>query len=316
MAATTGNGAMAAPRIGTLTGGFGRWILVHKGPPGSYKSKTRPGDTIVRAAAPLDEILPTIAGLGYETVDICAWLGQSAYPYSLGRNFRRSLPRLLESLGLTLNGLSAAGGSRHTFDRFGYATADADELKERLRYTEECIRLAAEWGASHVQDLVGMKPETMPDEEAWDRVVSAVGHLCDVAASHGIRYGLEPYMGIVNTGEQYLAVKKAVPHKALGCIIDPVSLLSETPTSIKEICETLGPDCVGVHLKGLTAEGRMTQPGGPEDTIDIVAFWTLLTKQGFAGPLTFEEYPDSYPSPRDPVASAAAAVEAVRRKFA
>ena len=82
----------ATPLIGTLTGGFGRWVLIHKGPEGGYKTKTRRGDTIVRAAMQLDEVLPIVSALGYDTVDICAWLGQSAYPYTLGPHLRRTLP--------------------------------------------------------------------------------------------------------------------------------------------------------------------------------------------------------------------------------
>ena len=217
-------------------------------------------------------MLPIISALGYDTVDICAWLGQSAYPYTLGPHLRRTLPRLLESLGLKLNGVSAAGGSRHTFDRFGYATADADEYRERIAYTENCIRIAAEWGASHIQDLVGIITRASSVDEAWDRVAGAVGHLTEFAASCGIRFGLEPYMGIVNTADRYLAMKKAVPNPNLGCVVDPVSLLAELETSLEEICSKLAGECVAVHLKGLSAEGRMTQPGGPEDTLDIPGF--------------------------------------------
>ena len=161
-----------------------------------------------------------------------------------------------------------------------------------------------------------MTPEGMAEDEAWDRVAGAVGHLTEFAASCGIRFGLEPYMGIVNTADRYLAMKKAVPNPNLGCVVDPVSLLAKSETSLKEICDKLAGECVAVHLKGLSAEGRMTQPGGPEDTLDIPGFWSMMTAGGFAGPLTFEEYPNSYPTPRNPVASAAAAVADVRQKFA
>jgi sugar phosphate isomerase/epimerase len=306
----------AKPRLGTMTGGFGRWVLLHKGVNNDYPTVTRAGDTMVRPGPPLEDVLPIIAEMGYAAVTICAWLGHSAHPYSIGRRLRRSLPAILDGLGLELHGLSACGGSRHSFDRFGYSTADDDERIERLRYTEECIRLAGEWGASHVQDVVGMRPPEMTEDEAWERIIEAVAHLAAVAAAHGVRYAVEPYMGVVNTAAGYLRLREEVGDDNLACVIDPSSLLAEAETSVEEICGALGRYCVAVHLKGRTAEGRMTQPGAPEDTFNIPHFWELLTAEGYSNPLIFEEYADSYPQPRNPVASAAAAIEAVASQFA
>jgi sugar phosphate isomerase/epimerase len=303
------------PRLGTLTGGFGRWVLIHKGPPPDYATKTRVGDTIMRPGWPLTEVLPVLADIGYDAVTVCGWPGHAAHVYSQSDTTRAQIPRLARDLGLTLTGFSAMGGSRHAFDRFGYATADPDERAERMAYTEACLRLAAQWGVGHVEDVAGMLPPGMAPAEGLARIVDAVGHFAEVAHSLGIRYALEPYMGVVNTTAKWLELAEQVSHPGLAAIIDPANLLAEESTSLGQIAATLGGYAVATHLKGFTAEGRITTPGGPADTMDIVGLWAGLTQAGYAGVLTFEEYPDSYPTPLDPLESARRAHDAVRALF-
>lgn len=304
------------PQLGILTGGFGRWVLIHKGTPPDYATKTRVGDTILRPGPTVIDVLPALAEIGYDSVTVCGWPGHAAHVYSLSPQSRKRIPELARDLGLTLTGFSGMGGSRHAFDRFGYATADQDELQERVRYTETCLQVAAEWGTGHVEDVAGMLPVGMSWEEAFSRIVDTVGHFAEYAHSLGVKYALEPYMGVVNTTSRYLRLFNQINHPGLAAIIDLANLLVEEETTAAAVARALGGLAVATHLKGFTEQGRITTPGGAEDTMDIVGFWSGLAEVGYSGVLTFEEYPDSYPTPLDPFDSARAAHDNVRALFA
>lgn len=293
-----------------LTSSFGEWMLVYTGDTGP--SKTLPAEILLRPGWPLEEVLPIIADIGYDTVDICTWIGHTAYPLSLGRRSRREIPRLVRDLGMTITALGAHGGSRHNFDRYGYLTRDADELEHRHKYTRACIDLAAEWEVPVVEDLVGAAPQGMNEEEAWARVVESVGRMAEYAASRGIVLGVELYAGVVNSPDAFQRLVGAVAFRALGCVMDPSNLVTSGYPDMVDNMRTVGRYIVHTHLKGVR-QGGITTPGGPDDLFDIGQFARLLVEHGYDGSLTIEEYPDSYPEPISPEDSARVAFQNVSR---
>ncbi len=296
-------------RIGLFTSNFGRWVLLHKGESIGYK--TRAGDVMMRPGLPLEDVLPIIAEIGYETLNICPWMGHTANPYSMSKRVRHELPRMVEDLGMTISTVGAHGGSRHNFDRYGYVTQDEEELQQRHDYMRACIDLAAEWDVPIVEDVVGSAPDGWEEEEAWAHVVEAVSANVEYAKSNGVKIGIELYAGVVNSPERFVRLYDEVGSENLGCTMDPSNLVAGYPDMVKNM-EILGRYIISSHIKGVRESG-ITTPGGPDDTFDIAQYAQLLNQYGYKGSFVIEDYPDSYSPPLEPAVSAKIAFDSVVR---
>ena len=103
--------------------------------------------------------------------------------------------------------------------------------------------------------------------EAWSDMRATLDVLLGAAAAAGIRLGIEPEGGNVvrdaPTAARLLA--ELGPAAPVGIVLDPANLLAragprDRERILDEAIDLLGPRVVGVHLKGLGADGPEASP--------------------------------------------------------
>src|SRR5262245_5662545 len=77
--------------------------------------------------------------------------------------------------------------------------------------------------------FAGAAPRGTSEEKARKQCVEAIQEVCDHAAQFGVYMALENHGGIVTTGEQLLAVVKAVKHDWFGVNLDTGNFRSPDP---------------------------------------------------------------------------------------
>jgi D-psicose/D-tagatose/L-ribulose 3-epimerase len=227
----------------------------------------------------LDELIPHIAGLGFEIVELPV--------EQVGDWTPAHVRDLLEQhqLGASICAVTSPGRE--------LIATDSATVTSTQDYFRDVIDIAAEVGSPTVMGpmyaSVG-RTWRMTDDERRRGYAEIAEHLVPVAAhaaDTGVRLGIEPLnrfeTSVVNTTSQALEIVTQVDSPALGIALDTFHM------SIEERDIPAGVAACGEHLVHVQVCGSdRGAPGG--DNIDWGSFFDSLDAVGYDGPICIESF--------------------------
>jgi sugar phosphate isomerase/epimerase len=239
---------------------------------------------------PLKDAVDCVAKAGFEAVELMA-----DRPHVFPQDFKASEistlhecleRRKLKVIGLGAGRVSALGDGHHP----SWIEEDWKERELRIRYTLDCLRLAAALGVPSISIFPGGKiPQSMNQGEAWRLFVADLHRVLPLARKLAVRVLVEPTPEmLVENSEQMLALLKEFDgDEALGVNFGTADLAfaGEDPC---EAWDRLKPYAGQIHLGDLVegSDHRHTQLG--EGVLDIPRFLRSVLASGYEGYVTVE----------------------------
>lgn len=225
------------------------------------------------------DLLRHIAALGFDFVEI-----PIEDPATLNRGRIRDA---LAETGLGVVVCAAVGGDRDL------SSEDTRKVATALRYFEQCIALANDWGSPLVVGPlyapVGKPrlPTAEARREEWQRSVANLSVVAQVAAKHGVRLGLEPLnrfeSDMVNTTEDALRLVRDIGHSNVGVSLDSFHM------NIEEVDFCRAVESAGDRLFHLqVSDSHRGVPG--EGNSDWAGLREGLRRIGYDGRVSIESF--------------------------
>ena len=228
---------------------------------------------------PVVELVPRLARMGYEGIELTVLPDYRTALESLGTSERRLIRHLLTEHGLTLTAIAA-----HS------SLVDA-ELREagiaRLRGAVELARELTPDAPPPINTTVGGQPGDWAQVQS--RVVDEVAGLAEFAAGHGVALAIEPHAGhALDDAPKMLWLIRQVDRPNVRVNTDYSHFLAQGQT-VEESVVPLVPWTVHTHVKG--ARGRAPNheyltPG--EDDFDYASYLRVMYDAGYRGFQTVE----------------------------
>jgi sugar phosphate isomerase/epimerase len=260
----------------------------------------------------LDDAVRILADLGYDglalTPDVHHLDPLRATPAEV-----HAFRDLCEALGLAL---VIETGARFVLDpsrkHRPSLLDEPEDAAQRLHFLERCVALAQELGAPVVTVWSGNGPDGQTEQGAYARLADGLRRLCEHAAERGVRIGFEPEPGmLVETAAQWVRVRDAVQHDALGLTLDIGHCLANGEGDPADIIRAHADDLLVLqlddHLSGV--HDHLAFGTGEVDFTRVAA---AVRDVAFAGPLEVELSRHSATAP----ATAAASLQFLRGVFA
>jgi sugar phosphate isomerase/epimerase len=246
----------------------GNPIAFHTGALGAYSA----GDAIAR-----------IAAAGYDGVELNAetlpWAKPHVTPATPAAE-RRAIREAASEVGLRITSLSA---------HIPLLAADPGERRAAVEFSTGCVDLALDLGTNVIHGLTGVLPRGVAPDQAWTWVVEGIDEIVRYAAERGVKYGIEPVVGmLVATGSDFGRLLAALPACPLGMNYDPSHLQVEGEDPA-EVARRFGDRIVAAHVKD--AKGSPESFQFPPFGLGAVDFATLaqaFQAIGYRGPLVVE----------------------------
>jgi sugar phosphate isomerase/epimerase len=154
---------------------------------------------------------------------------------------------------------------------------------------EQAFQAAVEIGIPIVNCGPGGKSN---DEEAWPKVINALGDLAQMAERYGVILCVKAHVGccIYNTPTTLRAMEE-ISSSAFGIDMDPSHIHRAGENSVEAIAAVLSR-VKHVHIRD--CKGRDQNPGKPEmqangrGDIDLVGYIRVLHENGYTGPINLE----------------------------
>lgn len=259
----------------------------------------------------LPEAVRRIAGHGYAGVEILAD-EPHAYLPEFDAGDREALADALAETGLAVANVNANTAMGYyddpppsAFFDPSLCTADDDDRRWRVRYTNEAVDLADALGAPAVCVASGRPLPGNPPEQAREYLLESLHEILDHAEPRGVDVGVEfePELLVENTDE-VLALLDDVDRPGLGVNLD-VGHAAVYGEDVAESVRRTAGHVTGVHLEDI-AGGRRGKhyhrvPG--EGDLDFAAIFDALDAVGYEGVVTLELY--TYPDEPDRAAERA-----------
>lgn len=238
----------------------------------------------------LSEAIESIAKAGFCAVELMADRPH-AFPEDIGAPETTLLSKCLNERKLKISNLNcnvvtALGDAHHP----SWIEEDWQEREKRIRYTLDCMRLAAALGITHITTAPGGPiPETMNQGEAWRLFIANMHRVLPLARKLGIKILLPPEPGwLIENSTQILNFLKELEfHEYLGVDFDPGHFLcvEEDP---QEAWERL-KDYVGhIHLEDVPANRTHRHLQLGEGVMDIPEFLHQVEKSNYQGFVTIK----------------------------
>ncbi len=181
----------------------------------------------------------------------------------------------------------------------------------RLDFLRRCVDLASELGAPIVTVWSGTAPDGLVERDSYARLIDGLQRLCDHANERGVRVGFEPEPGmLVETAAQWLRVRDAVDHAALGLTLDIGHCLANDEGDPGEVIRAHAGDLLVLQLDDHRT-GVHDHLAFGEGDVDFRAVAAAVRDIAFAGPLEVELSRHSATAP----ATAAASLTFLRKAF-
>ncbi len=231
---------------------------------------------------PVDEIVPALARIGYDSLELTVIPGWSTELDSMDHAERRRIRALIDEHGL---GLPAIAGHRPLL------ATDPEVHAENWRRLKGAIELAVEWaspaGIPVLDTTAGGKSGEW--DAVKDRLVEETGRLCDSAAAAGIVVALEPHVGeALETPDRVLWLIEQVRHPNLKLTFD-ISHFNVIGLPIEETVPKLAPHSAFTHVKderGVVPDYQFLIPG--EGVFDYVKYLRYMQGAGYTGHIGVE----------------------------
>ncbi|WP_307871749.1 sugar phosphate isomerase/epimerase family protein [Micromonospora sp. U21] len=144
----------------------------------------------------LDDALAVLADLGY--VGVALTLDHDHLdPFAPGLTRRiAAVGRRLSALGLAV---VIETGTRYLLDPWHKhaPTLLHDDPTRRIEFLRRAVRIGADLGAEAVSFWAGVRPDAVPAQSAWDRLVAGCATVVDAADAAGVTLGFEPEPGML-----------------------------------------------------------------------------------------------------------------------
>ena len=203
---------------------------------------------------PLTEVIPRLAALGYQGVELnaqnAAWAKAHVMP-GLDASGRAEIRQLALDHGMEISSISA-----HDDDHTSFIDADGQTRQRHVDYVKGCIDLAPDVGTGVVHVLPGSPPAGVAGEQAWGWLLEGLDTCIHYASEEGVTLALEAVVGSIVRNMADLSRLLADVGDELYVNFDPSHLVvaGEDPT---EWVRTLGPRIVHTHMK----DARIIPPG-------------------------------------------------------
>lgn len=226
---------------------------------------------------PIDIIVPHLAKLGFDGVELTVKPGWSTELYAMDRAERRRIRQLLTDHGLELP--SIAG---HT----SLLARDTEEHAANFQRLKDTIDLAVEWAMDGIAPILDTTTGGKPEE--WDELkpllVERTAALVEYAETRGVVIGMEPhYANLINTPERVLELLRLVDSPNLRVTFD-ISHFNIQGYSIEQSVAAMAPVAVFAHIKderGLVPDFDFLIPG--EGVFDYVTYLKEMARHGYTG---------------------------------
>ena len=231
-------------------------------------------------AYPLEEVVPRLAAIGYDGIEIGA-ASPHAYPDYTGPQRRHEIRRLLETNNIAMvSMLPAPGGGAG----FNVASPLPEERAAAIDQYKKVVILCAELGGTIVLYVAGWQVFGTTREEAWNWSRSALEEVVKTATSHGITICIEPTSAdsnLIDSADDALRLKREVNAPNVKLMFDTYHTIYRNEVA-SDYVHRFGKDLAHVHL----ADSDRLPPG--DGTGSFVPLIEALKKTGFDGYLTME----------------------------
>lgn len=259
----------------------------------------------------IDVIIPHLAKLGYEGVELTVKPGWSIELYSMDRAERKRILKLVRDHGLELPAIAG-----HT----SLLASDPAEHAANMQRLKDTVDLAVEWAVDGTPPVLDTTTGGTPEQ--WDELkpvlVERVAELVAYAEPRGVTIGMEPhYANMINTPEKVLELLRLVDSPNLGVTFD-ISHFNIQGYSIEQSVAAMAPVTVFAHIKderGQVPDFDFLIPG--EGVFDYVTYLKEMARHHYTGYIMpeisiFVQARPDY----DALAAAAQSVEVLNRAYA
>jgi protein FrlC len=247
---------------------------------------------------PLEQVIPRLAGAGYEVVDI--WGGRPhVYRHDYDEKGLKNLRSLVETNGMRVMSFLPA------FFRYPHNLSSPNPVarQDTLEYVCICADNAAALGADYLlvcppRLLYGQSPA-----EGWDLFAESLTEICDYAGKLSLKVILEPVntavFDLVNTSADAMRLIGQLDRPNLGVVLDTGHLHLSNET-IVEALNNLGDKLFIVQVSD--NDGKRQQNLVPGDgTFNFEAFFAGLRRRGYDGVVSAELGADYALNPDPPL---------------
>lgn len=246
----------------------------------------------------LDDALVILAELGYAGVALTLD-HHHLDPYA------PDLPRRVDALAKRLAeldlGVVVETGARYVLDpwRKHHPTLLSEEGRERrVDLLLRAVRIAADLGAEAVSFWSGAKPEHLPEEVAWQRLVEGCARVAEAAEERGVALGFEPEPGMfVDTLDRYDELVRRLGGAAcLGLTLDIGHCRCLEPQPVPDCVRRAAPRLVSVQIEDMRRGVHEHLEFGAGE-IDFPPVLAALTEVGYRGLVAVELSRHSHAAP-------------------
>lgn len=231
---------------------------------------------------PIDEILPHLAALGYDGVEITVIPRYSTRLEDLDGAERRRILELLKENQLELPAIAG-----HT----PLMAKDEHEHAQNLDRLKRTVDLAVDWaqpdGPPCLDTTAGGRPEDWEDDR--DLLVERTRELAEYASEKGVVLAMEPHVGsIIDTPQKMIELIDLVEMANVQINFD-ISHFNVMGISIQESVSLMAPHTAHTHVKderGTVPDFEFLIPG--EGEFDYVTYLKEMKQAGYDGYISAE----------------------------
>lgn len=233
-------------------------------------------------SVPVDRMIPFLAEVGYDGVELTVIPGYTTELSRLGSDERRRIARMLKDYHLELPAIAA---------QTSMVERDPDVAEQHWRRLTGAVDLAVDWAVDGAPPAVDTSVGGTPEQ--WDELkpllVERMGALVRYAEQRGVVIAAEPTVGsMLNTPARTLELLQLISSPFLKLNFD-ISHFNVQGVSIDESVTALARHTVHTHVKderGVVPDWEFLIPG--EGEFDYVAYLHAMRAQGYDGYITAE----------------------------
>lgn len=244
------------------------------------------------------ESIDRIHYCGYSALEILADFPHVS-PLDVTYHEAKQVSRLLEQRGMSVSNINAntavcvytlAQNSGETIFEPSLCNSKEEVRLRRIRYTERCIDLAVEWGASCVSITSGKCLAGNPPDQAYELLVDSIARILRYAEKRNIRIGIEYEPGLlIENANEAQRVLEAFDCNSFGVNLDigHAEVLGEP---LAETIQRFGKKITNIHLEDIRGHKHYHLIPGEGD-IHFKMVLEALQSIGYDRYITFEIYP-------------------------
>ncbi|MES4892393.1 sugar phosphate isomerase/epimerase family protein [Streptomyces sp. NPDC096012] len=241
----------------------------------------------------LDDALGVLADLGYDGVGLTL---DHMHLDPLGPGLAGRVARVADRLGTLGLGVTVETGARYVLDpRRKHGPSLLDPVPEaraaRTALLVTAVRVAADLGAHAVHCFSGVRPASVGEDAAWERLGASLEPVLDAAAAARIPLAVEPEPGhlLESLADFHRLRARLGDHPLLGLTLDIGHCQCLEPLSPADCVSAAGPWLRHVQIEDMRRGVHEHLPFG-DGEIDFPPVLAALDATGYQG-LTVVELP-------------------------